>query len=358
MRNRCPPHGSCPRPVCTRKYPCLLKLKATPSVRTAFVAHLDIIVSVPGDYQRMHANQADALRRFRVEVDLAVEESRGEAGAVVEGGVRLEVAVVVLHLRRKEHPPRVVAIRCLRTGATRRLARIRSLREQRRRGHGLRRARFPGEIGADDLVPPVLDRGVGHECPDVVRITESIGGAADREQLVRAVRTRPVAALWRLVGGRQHAERQVAGRAGDLRAPRRIDDAPRVDGAAHVVVAARAGHAEQTKPLHEEGSLFGEERGKPLVHLHLERVALDLAEVGVDGRIRGHLRGQAVLHAQTQLRGVRPPRPTRPAPSVPVPSATSRSGAVRSRRRGVRSSNTSCACRSKTHCPGGMSGHE
>ena len=80
----------------------------------------------------------------------------------------------------------------------------------------------------------------------------------------------------------QHAERRLADRAGQLAAADRIDDAARVHGGAHVAVAAGAGDVEQAHALHEERPLLREEHREALVDLDLERVALDLAEVGID----------------------------------------------------------------------------
>jgi hypothetical protein len=63
--------------------------------------------------------------------------------------------------------------------------------------------------------------------------------------------------------------------------PRTVDDAARVHGGAHNRVSPHARQFEGAEPLHEEGPLLGEEDGVALVDLHLERVALDLAEVRI-----------------------------------------------------------------------------
>ena len=47
--------------------------------------------------------------------------------------------------------------------------------------------------------------------------------------------------------------------------------------------------------FHEEGPLLGEEDREPLVDLHLEGVALDLAEVGIDGRVESDRRTTAPI---------------------------------------------------------------
>ena len=69
------------------------------------------------------------------------------------------------------------------------------------------------------------------------------------------------------------------------------------------------------RPSMKNGRFSEKNIGKPLVHLHLERVALDLAEIGIDGRI------DAVTCEVMPYLPLRPDfglsatRPTCPAPS-------------------------------------------
>jgi len=74
-----------------------------------------------------------------------------------------------------------------------------------------------------------------------------------------------------------------------------------VNGRLHVGIAAGAGHREQVAAFHEERPLLREEDRVPLVHLHLERVALDLAEVRVERGIDRHRRRNPKLCAQAGL---------------------------------------------------------
>ena len=105
----------------------------------------------------------------------------------------------------------------------------------------------------------------------------------------------------RLIERRQRAERPAPEAAGHLRAEHRIDDAARVDRGLQAVVVALAGEREDARALHEERTLLGEERREALIDFDLERVALDLAEVGVDRGVERHRRRDAVLPAQADV---------------------------------------------------------
>ena len=99
----------------------------------------------------------------------------------------------------------------------------------------------------------------------------------------------------------EHAECRLADRAGELAAPDRIDDAAGVHGRPHVAVAAGAGDVEQAHALHEERPLLREEHRKALVDLDLERVAFDLAEVGIDGAVERDAGRDAELAADADV---------------------------------------------------------
>ena len=67
------------------------------------------------------------------------------------------------------------------------------------------------------------------------------------------------------------------------------------------VALAVAGEVEDAGAFHEERTLLGEEDREALVDLDLERVALDLTEVGIDRRVEGDRRRQAPLHADAEI---------------------------------------------------------
>ncbi len=139
-------------------------------------------------------------------------------------------------------------------------------------------------------------------------------GAADGEHLVVTVER--IAGLeipsGCLIDRREHAERRVAQRSGHLAADDRIDDAARVHRGDHVAVAtADAGQGEGSGAFHEERPLLREEDRVALVHLDLERVALDLAEVGVHRGVDGDRRRQPVLPREPHRRVAVVRRPRR-----------------------------------------------
>ena len=70
------------------------------------------------------------------------------------------------------------------------------------------------------------------------------------------------------------------------------------DGPQRVVAATCARQREDPGAFHEERALLSKEHREALIDLDLERVAFDLAEVGVDGRIQCNRRRQADLGAQ------------------------------------------------------------
>ena len=112
--------------------------------------------------------------------------------------------------------------------------------------------------------------------------------AADREEPIpvgERVALGSIAAR-RLILRDERAEGESALRARHLGAVQRIDDPPRVDRRHHArIAAAYAREVEEPGALHEEGALLREEHREALVHLDLERIAFDLAEVRVQGRI-------------------------------------------------------------------------
>ena len=256
--------------------------------------------------------------------------SAGEAGAVVERRVHLEVAVVVLDLAEQVVAPRAHAARPQRRQALR-VAAVGGggRRVQRHAGHLQRRAALlQADVGAGHGVRGRAVRGRRHDGAGVAAGREERRlGAADGEHLVVAVER--IAGLeipsGRLIDRREHAERRVAQRSGDLAADDRVDDAARVHRGDHVAVAAAdAGQGEGSGALHEERPLLREEDRVALVHLDLERVALDLAEVGVHRGVDGDRR----RHARTSPRA----RPTRRRRTPPTPTAW-RALPSRSRRR-------------------------
>src|SRR5262249_19013 len=145
--------------------------------------------------------------------------------------------------------------------------------------------------------------GVGHDDSDVIRFSQRICRAADCEELVPADdRVAAVTDIFRrLIGSVQQSESHLAGFASQLPSYHRIDDAPNVHGSSHIAVAASAGDVEQTHSFHEERSLFGIKNREALIDLNLERVAFYLAEVRVDRGVKGDIRGDAVLGAQSEV---------------------------------------------------------
>ena len=88
---------------------------------------------------------------------------------------------------------------------------------------------------------------------------------------------------------------------GDLQAAARVDDAPRVDGRAHVRIAASARQVEQSETFHEERPFLAEEDRKSIVHFHFERVAFHLAEIRIHRPLERDGRRHAVLDARAEL---------------------------------------------------------
>ncbi len=131
------------------------------------------------------------------------------------------------------------------------------------------------------------------EGADVVAGTEAVLRAADVEKAIDVAR---------LIHCRQRAEGDAPRVARHLRPEDRIDDAARVDGGTHRVVAAPASReGENASAFHEERPLLAEEHGEALVHFDLKGVALDLAEVGVDGGIQRDRRGEPDLRAHAEI---------------------------------------------------------
>ena len=138
---------------------------------------------------------------------------------------------------------------------------------------------------------------------DVVGAAQRIGRAADREQLVAIGEfVAAIADVARVIVERvQDAKGGLADRARQLGAEDRIDDAAGVNRGAHVVAAR---DVEEAHAFHEERPLLGKEDREALVDLDLERVAFDLAEVGIDGGVERHARGDAELAARADVRVV------------------------------------------------------
>ncbi len=153
------------------------------------------------------------------------------------------------------------------------------------------------------LCPPASSVSV-RDRPDVAAVAQAPGRPADQE---RARAGRAGSPRRR---GRGPARRRTAASVANesrptrpraLRTPRRVDDPARVDGRAHVAVAAGAGELERPHALHEERPLLGVEDRVALVDLDLERVGLDLAEVRVHRGLDRGRRRDAVLHARAEV---------------------------------------------------------
>src|SRR5262245_40481213 len=160
------------------------------------------------------------------------------------------------------------------------------------------------DVAAALAVVPTGMLGIGRDRADVIRTAQSVGRTRNGEQLVLAGdRITAIAdILGSFVGRAQDAECEAASRAGQFGAPLRIDDAASVDGNAHVAVATGSGDVGETEAFHEERALLVEEHRKALIDLHLKRIALDLAEVGVDRSIERDVRGNAELSAESRIR--------------------------------------------------------
>jgi hypothetical protein len=163
----------------------------------------------------------------------------------------------------------------------------------------------------------VLDIGVDR--PGKAARVEAVLHAPNRERRVmvgsRIVEGQITAGG--LIARDQRAEAPSPKRPGQLGAEDWIDDTPGVDGGVHVAVAAAdAGDVEESCTLHEEGALLREEHREALIHLHLEGVALDLAEIGIDRRVEGDRRRQPELPAEAEL--------APPIESLPVARGTAR----------------------------------
>ncbi len=145
--------------------------------------------------------------------------------------------------------------------------------------------------------------GIHGQAADIVAGTETVLHAADVEEpiLVRVGIARGQIVAGCLIERRERAEHPAAKTACHLRAEDRIDDAARMDRRLEAVVVALAGKREDARALHEERTLLGKESRKALVHFDLECVALDLAEIRVDGGIEGDGGSDAVLTADADI---------------------------------------------------------
>jgi hypothetical protein len=92
---------------------------------------------------------------------------------------------------------------------------------------------------------------------------------------------------------RQRTEGHPAHASCDLGAENGIDDPPGVNGRAQRAIVARSGEREDAGAFHEERPLLTEEDGEALIHFHLEGIAFDLAEVGIDRRVERDGGGEA-----------------------------------------------------------------
>src|SRR5262245_12916283 len=139
---------------------------------------------------------------------------------------------------------------------------------------------------------------------DVIRFAQSVGNAADVEDLVSiGNRFAAISNVLRSgIGSIKHAESKLAGCAREFASPGRIDDFAGVNRCDHVAVAAGPSKVEQTHSFHEEWAFLREEDGISLIHLDLKRIAFDLAEIRIDGGVQSDGRRDSVFSAQSERR--------------------------------------------------------
>ena len=85
----------------------------------------------------------------------------------------------------------------------------------------------------------------------------------------------------------------------DLQSDQGIDDCPCMDDGLHGI--PRCSDAEVFTPFQEEWPLFRKEESVPQIDIHLSRIRLDLAKIGVDGPVQDQVRRNAVLGCEAQI---------------------------------------------------------
>ena len=167
-------------------------------------------------------------------------------------------------------------------------------------------AELEGQVGRRDAIVAARELGVGDERSHVVRAAQGVLPPGDVVVLPLAeegvLRLAGELLAGGLVAGGEKGERGAAGGAARLASPQRVLDHPGVDGGPHVRVPVGSGELERPHPLHEERPLLRVEDRKALVHLHLEGVALHLAEVGVDRALDRGRRREPVLDREPGVR--------------------------------------------------------
>jgi hypothetical protein len=143
-----------------------------------------------------------------------------------------------------------------------------------------------GEVGGQGAVEFITELAAAVEEPHIVVGAQSELAAADPEGRLAAQQGVILSAgpgiARGAVGRGQQGKRAPSLFAGEAQPPLRVDNEPRVHRHGHVGQAvADPAQVKEVARFHEEGAFFRIEYRVALVDRDLQRVALDLAEVGV-----------------------------------------------------------------------------
>src|SRR5215813_3804168 len=269
-----------------------------------FVAVLNLIAAVLVPREQIHAFQRRFVRVLWIEIQLSVSPTGSKSGAVVEGGVHLKVISIMLDLCSKCVFPIVEEIVNLLRGGTSLGRRTDAcLRFEECRGELLPLLEADGQIVSRHAIVPSGMLRIREDGANIIRFTEAVGHAGNVERFVPAGnRVTSIANIFGTgIRGIQNTESEPALGACQFCAPRRVDDFAGVNRGSHVSITAASGQIEKPHSFHEKPPLFGIEDRKTLVDLNLERITLDLAEIGINGSVQRDGRRDSVFGAQSKV---------------------------------------------------------
>src|SRR5262249_25999629 len=280
------------------------EVQANTDHRESFVAVLNLIAAVLVPREQVHSFQRRLVRVFCIEIQLSVSPTGGKSGAVIEGSVHLKVISVMLDLCSKcVFPIAEEVVNLLRRSASLSRGTHACLRLQERRGELVPLVEADGQIASRNaIVSPGVLR-IGEDGANVIRFTGAVSPAGNVERFVPpGNRFTTISDILRTgIRGIQDPESKPALSTCEFCPPRWVDDFARVNGGNHVSITAASSEVEEAHSFHEKRPLFRVKDRKTLVDLHLECIALDLAEVWIDRCVQRDGRRDAIFGAQSKV---------------------------------------------------------